>query len=91
VKHIVVNPGAAISLQRHQHRSEHWTVIRGQALIHCDGKEFALDINESTFIPQGSKHRLSNKGSEPVEIVEVQVGSYLGEDDIERFEDLYGR
>lgn len=91
VKHIVVNPGAAISLQRHQHRSEHWTVIRGQAFIHCDGKEFALDINESTFIPQGSKHRLSNKGSEPVEIVEVQVGSYLGEDDIERFEDLYGR
>ncbi len=91
VKHIVVNPGAAISLQRHQHRSEHWTVIRGQAFIHCDGKEFALDVNESTFIPQGSKHRLSNKGSEPVEIVEVQVGSYLGEDDIERFEDLYGR
>lgn len=91
VKHIVVNPGAAISLQRHQHRSEHWTVIRGQAYIHCDGKEFALEINESTFIPQGSKHRLSNRGSEPVEIVEVQVGNYLGEDDIERFEDLYGR
>jgi mannose-1-phosphate guanylyltransferase/mannose-6-phosphate isomerase len=91
VKHIVVNPGAAISLQRHQHRSEHWTVIRGQAFIHCDGNEFVLDINESTFIPQGSKHRLSNRGSEPVEIVEVQVGRYLGEDDIERFEDLYGR
>ncbi len=91
VKHIVVNPGSAISLQRHQHRSEHWTVIRGRALIHCDGNEFYLETNESTFIPQGSKHRLSNESEEAVEIVEVQVGSYLGEDDIERFEDLYGR
>lgn len=91
VKHIVVNPGSAISLQKHQHRSEHWTVIRGRAYIHCDGKEFYLETNESTFIPQGSMHRLSNTGEEPVEIVEVQVGGYLGEDDIERFEDLYGR
>lgn len=91
VKHIVVHPGQAISLQRHQHRSEHWTVIRGRALIHCDGKEFYLEVNQSTYIPQGSKHRLSNDGSEPVEIVEVQVGGYLGEDDIERFEDRYGR
>lgn len=91
VKHIVVNPGSAISLQRHQYRSEHWTVIRGRAFIHCDGKEFHLETNESTFIPQGSIHRLSNESEEVVEIVEVQVGSYLGEDDIERFEDRYGR
>jgi len=91
VKHIVVNPGAAISLQRHQHRSEHWTVVRGTALIYCDGREFALNENESTFIPLGSKHRLSNTSDKPVEIIEVQVGDYLGEDDIERFEDLYGR
>ena len=91
VKHIVVNPNAAISLQRHQQRSEHWTVVRGSALVHCDGKEFALQENESTFIPLGSKHRLSNPGEQPVEIIEVQVGGYLGEDDIERFEDLYGR
>lgn len=91
VKHIVVNPGAAISLQRHQRRSEHWTVVKGSAQVHCDGKEFALRENESTFIPLGSKHRLSNPGVVPVEIIEVQVGAYLGEDDIERFEDLYGR
>ncbi len=91
VKHIVVNPGAAISLQRHQHRSEHWTVVKGNAVVHCDGREFALQENESTFIPQGSKHRLSNPGEHPAEIIEVQVGGYLGEDDIERFEDLYGR
>lgn len=91
VKHIVVNPDSAISLQRHQHRSEHWTVVKGSAMVHCDGKEFALQENESTFIPLGSKHRLSNPGKVPVEIIEVQVGGYLGEDDIERFEDLYGR
>ena len=91
VKHIVVNPDSAISLQRHQHRSEHWTVVKGSALVHCDGKDFALEENESTFIPLGSKHRLSNPGKVPVEIIEVQVGGYLGEDDIERFEDLYGR
>lgn len=91
VKHIVVNPGAAISLQLHRKRSEHWTVVKGSAIVFCDGKEFALNENESTFIPLGSKHRLSNSGTEPVEIIEVQVGGYLGEDDIERFEDLYGR
>lgn len=91
VKHIVVNPDSAISLQRHQHRSEHWTVVKGSALVHCDGKDFALEENESTFIPLGSMHRLSNPGKVPVEIIEVQVGDYLGEDDIERFEDLYGR
>ena len=91
VKHIIVKPGAAISLQRHQQRSEHWTVLKGNPLIHCDGKEFTLEENESTFIPLGAKHRLSNPGEKDVHIVEVQVGDYLGEDDIERFEDLYGR
>ncbi|MCY4264935.1 MAG: mannose-1-phosphate guanylyltransferase/mannose-6-phosphate isomerase [Gammaproteobacteria bacterium] len=91
VKHIVVNPGSAISLQRHQHRSEHWTVVKGKASIYIDGREFCLEENESTFVPQGSRHRLSNHGELAVEIIEVQVGEYLGEDDIERFEDLYGR
>ncbi|MCH7816952.1 MAG: mannose-1-phosphate guanylyltransferase/mannose-6-phosphate isomerase [Proteobacteria bacterium] len=91
VKHLVINPGDSLSLQTHQHRSEHWTVIKGAGLITCDDKEFMLQANESTFIPLGSKHRLSNPGKVPVEIIEVQVGDYLGEDDIVRFEDQYGR
>lgn len=91
VKHIVVNPGAQLSLQMHHHRAEHWTVIKGAGLITCDDKEFILHPNESTFIPLGSKHRLTNPGETPVEIIEVQVGDYLGEDDIVRFEDIYGR
>lgn len=91
LKHIVVNPGASLSLQTHQHRAEHWTVIKGVALVTCDDKEFELKVNESTFIPLGSKHRLSNNGSEPIEIIEIQVGDYLGEDDIVRYEDKYDR
>ncbi len=91
VKHIVVNPGASLSLQMHHHRAEHWTVIKGAGMITCDEKEFMLHPNESTFIPLGSKHRLANPGEAPVEIIEVQVGEYLGEDDIVRFEDRYGR
>ena len=91
VKHIVVNPGASLSLQLHHHRAEHWTVIKGAGLIRCDDKEFTLNANESTFIPLGSKHRLSNPGAETVELIEVQIGDYLGEDDIVRFEDIYGR
>lgn len=91
VKHIIVNPGAALSLQLHHQRAEHWTAIRGTGRVTCDDREFSLHPNESTFIPLGAKHRLSNPGSEPVEIIEVQVGSYLGEDDIVRFEDRYGR
>lgn len=91
VKHIVVNPGAALSLQLHHQRAEHWTVIKGTGLVTCGDREFALKPNESTFIPLGSRHRLSNPGTEPVEIIEVQVGDYLGEDDIVRFEDRYGR
>jgi mannose-1-phosphate guanylyltransferase len=91
VKHIVVNPAASLSLQMHKHRAEHWTVIKGAGLINCDDKEFVLHPNESTFIPLGSKHRLTNPGDEPVELIEVQIGDYLGEDDIVRFEDIYGR
>jgi|TARA_B100002003_G_scaffold250385_2_gene289642 mannose-1-phosphate guanylyltransferase/mannose-6-phosphate isomerase len=91
VKHIVVQPGASLSLQSHNHRAEHWTVIKGVALIRCDDKEFELNPNESTFIPLGNKHRLTNNGSETVELIEVQVGDYLGEDDIVRFDDRYGR
>lgn len=91
VKHIIVLPGAALSLQSHQQRAEHWTVIRGTPLVLCGDREFELRVNESTFIPLGSKHRLTNPGSEPVELIEVQLGEYLGEDDIERFEDRYGR
>lgn len=91
VKHIVVNPEASLSLQMHHHRAEHWTVIKGAGLINCGDEEFMLHPNESTFIPLGSKHRLTNPGNEPVELIEVQVGDYLGEDDIVRFEDIYGR
>ncbi|MCH8137163.1 MAG: cupin domain-containing protein, partial [Proteobacteria bacterium] len=91
VKHIIVNPGASLSLQLHHRRAEHWTVIKGAGMIRCDDKEFMLHVNESTFIPLGSKHRLTNPGKEAVEIIEVQIGDYLGEDDIVRFEDIYGR
>lgn len=91
VKHIVVKPGGTLSLQMHHHRAEHWVVIKGSATVTCGERVFTLQANESTFIPLGSKHRLQNLGSEPVELIEVQTGSYLGEDDIVRFEDIYGR
>ena len=91
VKRIQVKPGASLSLQRHQHRSEHWVVIKGEATITCEDKTFTLKVNESTFIPQGQKHRLANFKEDPLEIIEVQSGTYVGEDDIERFEDHYGR
>ncbi|MBA3487926.1 MAG: mannose-1-phosphate guanylyltransferase/mannose-6-phosphate isomerase [Lysobacter sp.] len=91
VKRIVVKPGAALSLQKHRHRAEHWIVVSGVAEVTCDERVFDLHENESTYIPLGSVHRLRNCGSEPVELIEVQSGSYLGEDDIERLEDVYGR
>lgn len=91
VKRIVVKPGAALSLQKHQHRAEHWVVVSGVAEVTCDERVFDLHENESTFIPLGSVHRLRNRGTEPVELIEVQSGGYLGEDDIERLEDVYGR
>lgn len=91
VKHIVVLPGESLSLQLHHRRSEYWTVIAGKGIATCDDQEITLDVNDSISIPLGSKHRLANPFLEPVEIIEVQSGDYLGEDDIERFEDKYGR
>lgn len=91
VKRITVNPGATLSLQMHHHRAEHWVVVKGTALITCDDKEFILTENQSTYIPIASTHRLSNPGHIPLEVIEIQSGSYLGEDDIQRLEDRYGR
>jgi mannose-1-phosphate guanylyltransferase / mannose-6-phosphate isomerase len=91
VKHITVNPGGKLSLQMHHKRSEHWIVVSGTAEVTCDDKVFSLSQNESTYIPVGTKHRLENIGSDPLHLIEVQSGSYLGEDDIVRFEDIYGR
>lgn len=91
VKRIMVKAGASISLQKHHHRAEHWIVVRGKGQVTCDDKVLDLGPNQSTYIPLGSVHRLANPGQEPLEIVEVQSGSYLGEDDIVRFEDNYGR
>jgi len=91
VKRIVVEPGAALSLQMHYHRAEHWIVVRGTARVTRGEESFLLTENESTYIPPGTKHRLENPGRLPLEIIEVQSGSYLGEDDIVRFEDAYGR
>ncbi|MBU3556834.1 mannose-1-phosphate guanylyltransferase/mannose-6-phosphate isomerase [Polynucleobacter sp. Ross1-W9] len=91
VKRIQVKPGASLSLQMHHHRAEHWVVVKGVAEITNGDQVIILKENQSTFIPQGQTHRLANPGSEPLEIIEVQSGSYLGEDDIVRFEDTYGR
>ncbi|WP_085707059.1 mannose-1-phosphate guanylyltransferase/mannose-6-phosphate isomerase [Pseudomonas sp. B35(2017)] len=91
VKHISVKPGACLSLQMHHHRAEHWIVVSGTAEVTCDENVFLLTENQSTYIPIASVHRLRNPGKIPLEIIEVQSGSYLGEDDIERFEDIYGR
>lgn len=91
VKRIVVKPGAALSLQMHHHRAEHWIVVSGTARVTCDEDIMVLTENQSTYIPLGSKHRLENIGELPLELIEVQSGSYLGEDDIVRFDDVYGR
>ena len=91
VKLIKVNPGEKLSLQMHHHRSEHWVVVSGTAKVEIEGKDTILCQNESSYIPQGSKHRLQNPGKIPLILIEVQSGSYLGEDDIVRFEDKYGR
>ena len=88
---MTINPGKRLSLQKHLHRSEHWTVVKGTALITKGDKEFLLRPNESTYIPIGEIHRISNPGKVPVEIVEIQVGEYLKEDDIIRLEDDYWR
>ena len=91
VKRIVVNSGAKLSLQKHKYRAEHWVVIKGVALVTCGDKVFELVENQSTYIPLGETHSLANPGKTPLQIIEVQSGSYLGEDDIVRFEDRYGR
>ena len=91
VKRLSVKPGGALSFQMHHHRAEHWIVVQGTARVTCGEKTFLLSENESTYIPIGAKHRIENPGKVALHIVEVQSGSYLGEDDIVRFEDIYGR
>jgi mannose-1-phosphate guanylyltransferase/mannose-6-phosphate isomerase len=91
VKQITIKPGASISLQMHHHRAEHWIVVRGTARVTRGEETYLLQENESTFIPLGVRHRLENPGLIPLQIIEVQSGTYLGEDDIVRFEDRYGR
>ncbi|MGB2682790.1 MAG: mannose-1-phosphate guanylyltransferase/mannose-6-phosphate isomerase [Candidatus Competibacter sp.] len=91
VKRILIKPGACISSQMHHHRAEHWVVVSGTARVSRDEESFLLTENQSTYIPVGVPHRLTNPGKIPLEIIEVQSGSYLGEDDIVRFEDIYGR
>jgi len=91
IKRIVVKPGAALSLQMHHHRSEHWVVVQGMARVVNGGEPRLVSANESTFIPAGHKHRLENPGVMDLVMIEVQSGEYLGEDDIVRFTDIYGR
>jgi mannose-6-phosphate isomerase-like protein (cupin superfamily) len=91
VKHITVNPGAKLSLQLHHRRAEHWIVVSGAAKVTNGDSVFTLEENESTYIPLGTKHRLENTQSKVLHLIEVQFGAYLGEDDIVRFEDVYGR
>ena len=91
VKCIEVAAGSSLSLQRHTHRAEHWVVVEGTALVHVNGETSLVIEIQSTYIPVGVKHRLTNPGKIPLKIIEVQSGAYLGEDDIERFDDDYGR
>ena len=91
VKHLMVYPGAALSLQLHHRRAEHWVVVKGEARVTVGEETRILRENESTYIPVGTKHRLANPGPEPLSIIEVQSGDYFGEDDIVRFDDQYGR
>ncbi len=91
VKRLVVKPGQVLSLQRHQRRAEHWTVVQGKAKVRLGDEELLLQQNQSTYIPVNTMHRLENPGTEDIHLIEVQTGDYFGEDDIERFEDIYGR
>ena len=91
VKRIVVNPGAALSLQSHVHRAEHWVIVEGTAKVTIDDKVQLVGENQSVYIPLGVVHRLENPGKVPMVLIEVQTGSYLGEDDIVRYEDVYAR
>src|SRR5207253_685901 len=91
IKRIEVRPGASLSLQMHYHRSEHWIVVSGMAKVVNGDKEIFVRTNESTYVPAGCMHRLENPGLTVLVIIEVQSGEYMGEDDIVRFEDVYGR
>jgi mannose-1-phosphate guanylyltransferase/mannose-6-phosphate isomerase len=91
VKRLHVYPGSALSLQSHQHRSEHWVVVTGNATVVRDDKVLKLETNESVYIHVGQKHRLANESDGPLTVIEVQTGNYLGEDDIVRYEDVYNR
>ena len=91
VKRVSVNPGAMLSLQSHQRRSEHWVIVQGTAKVTLADKVLTLSQNDSLYIPAGEKHRIANLSEEILEFIEVQSGSYFGEDDIIRFEDVYGR
>jgi mannose-1-phosphate guanylyltransferase / mannose-6-phosphate isomerase len=91
VKHIMVKPGGKLSLQMHHHRAEHWVVVQGTAKVRRGDQEMMLSEDQSTYIPIGTAHRLENPGKIPLHLIEVQSGSYLGEDDIVRLEDSYGR
>ena len=91
VKEIVVKPGEKLSLQSHLHRAEHWIVVNGTALVELDGVGKLVKENESVYIPLGSKHRLSNPGKIDINLIEVQTGSHLSEEDITRYDDVYGR
>jgi mannose-6-phosphate isomerase-like protein (cupin superfamily) len=91
VKRLTVRPGASLSLQRHQHRAEHWVVVRGTARVTLGGRVLERTANQSVHVPIGHTHRLANPGDDVLEIIEVQTGAVLSEDDIERFDDDYGR
>ena len=91
VKQLAVKPGAQLSLQKHDHRAEHWVVVSGTARVTRGDETFDLEANQSTYIPIGVKHRLENRGPGILRVIEIQSGDYLGEDDIVRFEDTYGR
>ena len=91
VKQLTLSPGARLSLQSHKHRAEHWTVVDGVAKVTRNEETFDLHEDQSTYIPSGTRHRLENPGKDPLHIIEVQTGTYLEEDDIERFDDVYGR
>ncbi len=91
IKRLLIHPGAKLSLQMHRHRSEHWVVVSGTAKVTCGEKVYEIHTNESTYIPMSTSHRLENPGKVPLQIIEVQNGEYLGEDDIVRFDDAYGR
>ena len=91
VKRIVVNPGASLSLQSHRHRSEHWVVVSGTARVTIGDDVRLVDENQSVYVPVGARHRMENPGKIPMVLIEVQTGSYFGEDDITRYEDIYAR